>query len=79
MSLDQEKRQLILLKKDYNAALIRYNKMVDWCETASIENQEKQYKHIVEVINNCSNILNEIKGHILVTPAETLNGFGEVR
>jgi len=53
--------------------------MVDWCETASIEDQEKQYKHIVEVINNCSNILNEIKGHILVTPAETLNGFGEVR
>lgn len=79
MSLNQETKQLELLKKDYNAALIRYNKMTSWCETATIEQQEKQYKHIVEVINNCSNILNEIKKYMLVTPAETLNGFGEVK
>lgn len=75
-----ETKQLILLKKDYNAALIRYYKMVDWCETATIEQQEKQFKHIVEVINNCNRLLNEIKIiDPLVTPGEILNGFREVR
>lgn len=29
--------KLILLKKEYNTALIRYNKMMKWCETATIE------------------------------------------
>ena len=74
--LDQEKRQLILLKKDYNAALKRYNKMTKWCETATIEEQEKNYKHIVDVINDCSGLLNEIKAlDPMVNSNEILNGF----
>ena len=74
--LDQEKRQLILLKKEYNQALSRYNKMTKWCETATIEEQGQQYTHIVEVINNCNRLLNEIKVlDPLVTDGEILNGF----
>lgn len=80
MSLDQETKQLELLKKEYNAAIIRYNKMVDWCETASIEDQEKQYKNIVDVINSCNKLLNQIKAiDPLITPGEVLYGFKEVR
>ena len=68
--------KLILLKKEYNAALRRYNKMIKWCETSTIEEQEKNYKHIVEVINNCNGLLNEIKVlDPLVTANEILNGF----
>lgn len=73
--------KLILLKKEYNAALIRYNKMTKWCGTATIEEQRQQYKNIVEVINNCNGLLNKIKLiDPLISPRETLNGFkGDVR
>lgn len=73
---DQPKKPLKLLKKEYNKALKRYNDMTKWCETATIEEQGKQYKNIVQVINNCSGLLNEIKKlDPLVTPGEILNGF----
>lgn len=74
-----EKKQLILLKREYNVALKRYNKMTKWCETATIEEQGKQYKHMVEVINNCNSLLNQIKIiEPLIAPGEILNGFREV-
>lgn len=49
--------------------------MTEWCESATFKEQEKIYPHIVEVIKDCSNLINEIKKYILVTPEETLNGF----
>ena len=56
-----QRKQLESLKKEYNIALARFNKMEKWCESATIEDQEKNYKHIVDVINNCSRLFNEIK------------------
>lgn len=74
-----QKKQLISLKREYNVALARYHKMEKWCETASIEDQEKNYKHVVDVINNCNRLLNKIKTlDPLVTDSEILNGFKEV-
>ena len=71
-----EKRQLELLKKQYNAALKRYNKMEEWIETATQDEQLKHYNHIVEVIKDCNSILNEIKAiDLLIAPPEILYGF----
>lgn len=71
-----QKKPLGLLKKDYNAALIRYNKMCKWVETASEEDQLKNYKLVIQVITDCNRLLNEIKElDPLVTPGEILNGF----
>lgn len=71
-----QKKQLGLLKKEYNKALIRYNNMCKWMETASEEEQSKNFKLAVEVINNSARLLNEIKKlDPLVTPQEILNGF----
>lgn len=81
MTEEEARKELELdwLKEEYNAALKRYNKMIKWCETATVEQQEKQYKHIVEVINNCNGLLNKINLiDPLVTPGEILNGFREV-
>ena len=72
----QQRMQLISLKKKYNQALKRYYKMVEWCETATINEQANHYNLIVEVINNCNNLLNEIKEiDKLVAPQEIVNGF----
>ena len=72
----QEKMQLILLKKEYNAALERYNKMCNWVITASEEEQLKNYKHVIEVINNCNRLLFKVKQQDpLITANEILNGF----
>jgi len=74
--LEVERKQLELLKKEYNIALARFNKMEKWCETASHEEQEKQYKNIVGVINTCNNLLSKIKSTgYLPTSNEILNGF----
>jgi len=70
------RRQLELLKKEYNIAIARFHKMEKWCDTATIEEQEKNFKHIVDVINNCNKLLNEIKKYDeFVTDNEILNGF----
>lgn len=75
-----QKKQLILLKKQYNHALNRYNKMTNWVETATEEEQQKNCKHVIEVIRNLNNLYNEIKEiDPLITPAEAMNGFKEVR
>ena len=72
----QQKKQLELLKKQYNAALNRYKNMGKWIETATEDEQLKNYKHVIEVINNCNKLLNNIKElDPLVTPSEILNGF----
>lgn len=50
--------------------------MCKWMETASEEEQSKNFKLAVEVINNSARLLNEIKElDPLVTPQEILNGF----
>ena len=73
------KKQLELLKKQYNVAIARFHKMEEWCETATSEDQEKNFKHIVDVINNCNKLLNEIKKYDeFVTDSEILNGFKEI-
>lgn len=69
-------KNLVKLKRDYNQALARYNKMCKWVETATEEEQLKNYKHVIEVINTCNRLINEIKElDPLVTPQEILNGF----
>lgn len=68
-------KQLISLKKEYNIAIVRYNKMLSWIETASEEDQLKNYRHVFDVINTCNRLLNEIREQQLVTPGEILNGF----
>ncbi|MDR7870329.1 MAG: hypothetical protein RIN55_05685 [Tissierellaceae bacterium] len=71
--------QLKSLKIQYNAALARYSKMEQWCETATEEEQLKNYKHVLVVINTCNRLLNQIKEiDPLVTPQEILYGFKEV-
>lgn len=68
------------LKREYNAALKRFNNMEKWCETATEEEQQKNCKHVIEVIRNLNNLYNEIKEiDPLITPAEAINGFKEVR
>ena len=50
--------------------------MGKWIETATEDEQLKNYKHVIEVIDNCNKLLNEIKKlDPLVTPSEILNGF----
>lgn len=63
------------LKIRYNAALKRYNDMEKWIKTATVEEQQKMATHIVEVINNCNDLINEIKERDLVAPGEILGGF----
>ena len=79
MSQGQQKKQLELLKREYNAVIKRYQKMCEWIETASEEEQMKNYKHVVDVVNTCNKLLNEIKMiDGLVAPTEILNGFREL-
>lgn len=50
--------------------------MCKWVETASEEDQLKNYKLVIQVITDCNRLLNEIKElDPLVTPGEILNGF----
>ena len=72
----QQMRQLTSLKREYNTAIKRFNKMQEWCKTASLEEQGEHYNLIVEVINTCNNLLNEIKElDKFVTDGEILRGF----
>ncbi|NBI05781.1 hypothetical protein [Senegalia massiliensis] len=74
-----DQKQLKLLKKKYNKALARFNKMEKWCETASPEEQQKHYPNVINVINDCSHLLNEIKKYDnKVSSNEVIYGFKEV-
>lgn len=73
--LGVERKQLKLLKMEFNQALKRFHKMERWCKTATIEEQRKYEPNILEVINKCNDTLNEIKKHIDVTREEILRGF----
>ncbi len=77
-SQDQQKKQLELLKKKYNAILTRYRNMEKWIETASIEEQFKYEDEIYFVINELNRLFNEIrKIDKNITPKEALRGFEE--
>lgn len=56
-----QNKQLELLKKNYNNALIRFNNMEKWCQTASLEEQLKYENEILKVINKCSELFKEVK------------------
>lgn len=74
----QQKKQLELLKKNYNAILARYRNMEKWIETASIEEQFKYEDEIYFVINELNRLFNEIrKIDKNITPKEALRGFEE--
>lgn len=74
----QQKKQLELLKKNYNAILARYRNMEKWIETASIEEQLKYEDKIYFVINELNRLFNEIrKIDKNITPKEALRGFEE--
>ena len=61
---------------EYNKAIERYNNMEEWIKTANEEEQLKNYKHVLNVINNCNNLLNQIKAiDTLITDGEVLRGF----
>lgn len=70
--LDMEKSNLNKLKIEYNKALKRYINMI---ENVSEEEQLKNYEYVVEIINNCNNLLNKIKQYDLVAPGEVIGGF----
>lgn len=78
MSPEVQKKQLELLKKNYNAILARYRNMEKWIETASIEEQFKYEDEIYFVINELNRLFNEIrKIDKNITPKEALRGFEE--
>ncbi|MCR2045509.1 hypothetical protein [Anaerosalibacter massiliensis] len=56
-----QNKQLELLKKNYNNALIRFNNMEKWCQTASLEEQLKYENEILKVINKCSELFEEVE------------------
>lgn len=66
------------LKREYNAALKRFNNMEKWCETASEEEQKKYEDEIYFVIDELTRLFNEIrKIDKNITPKEALRGFKE--
>lgn len=69
-------KSLVVLKRDYNEILVRYNAMCKWAETASEEEQLKNYKHAIEVIKTYNELINEIKKQDrFVTANEIIYGF----
>lgn len=66
------------LKREYNAALKRFNNMEKWCETASEEEQLKYADEVYKVINEVNRLFNEIRMiDKSITPEEALRGFEE--
>lgn len=63
------------LLRIYNDRLARYQRMTKWCETASQDEQLQQEAHIQQVIDDCNNVLNEIRRFREVTDDEVLQGF----
>ena len=74
---DQEKKQLELLKKSYNAILKRFNKMDKWIETASIEEQKKYEDEIYFVIDEVARLYNILRKKGEISSSEALRGFEE--
>lgn len=63
------------LLRTYNDKLARYLRMCKWCETASHAEQLQQETHIQQVIDDCNQVLNEIRRYREVTDDEVLQGF----
>lgn len=68
-------RTLEGLLRDYNSKLARYRRMCQWCEKASLDEQLQQETHIQQVIDDCNQVLNEIRRYREVTDDEVLQGF----
>ncbi|MFR6290246.1 MAG: hypothetical protein ACLUKQ_02220 [Peptococcaceae bacterium] len=49
--------------------------MSNWCENASIAEQLQQEANIVQVINDCNNVLNQVMQYREVSREEVLYGF----
>lgn len=63
------------LLRTYNDKLARYRRMCKWCEKASLDEQLQQEAHIQQVIDDCNQVLNEIRRYREVTDDEVLQGF----
>lgn len=63
------------LLRIYNDRLARYQRMTKWCETASQDEQLRQATHIQQVIDDCNNVLDEIRQFREVADDEIRDGF----
>ena len=63
------------LEQLYNQKLERYQIMSNWCENASIAEQLQQEANIVQVINDCNNVLNQVTQYRDVSRENVLYGF----
>lgn len=70
-----QEKSLQELKQIYNEKLVRYNKMCDWLETASKEDQLKQQANVLEVVMETSRALNAVADKWQVTCEEIEQGF----
>ena len=64
-----------ILKQEYNDRLDRFYKMTNWCNNSTVKEQQAQAENIIQVIEDCSNVLNEILKHESVSKGEIINGF----
>ena len=65
------------LKREYNAALTRFNNMEKWCKTASIEEQLKYESEIYFVIDEVTRLYNILRKKGEIASSEALRGFEE--
>ncbi len=63
------------LKREYNAALKRFNNMEKWCETAPIEKQLKYENEIYKVIDRVTELYNILRRKGEIASSEALRGF----
>lgn len=59
----------------YNQRLARYQRMSEWCDSHSIEEQLQLEDEIIKVIHDCNNALNQVPRE--VNKEEILYGFRE--
>lgn len=67
------------LLRAYNAQIARHNRMCQWLETASPEEQQKWEKQVIEVIRDCSQLVAAIEKYRPMTLEEVQYGFPEVK
>lgn len=67
------------LLRAYNAQIARHNRMCQWLETASPEEQQKWEKQVMQVIRDCSQLVVAIERYRQMTFDEVRNGFPKVK
>ena len=69
--------RVVLTKQEqlYNQRLARYQRMSEWCDSHSIEEQLQLEDEIIKVIHDCNNALNQVPRE--VNKEEILYGFRE--